>query len=205
MIDAETTCTQIEWVSMWDMAPPDAVERYRVEEFDIAPSRDKSTRDYWILHRTLNTTWGQLLSGVQGANLFKPVLEGRLRHLAFDEDGVSCEWVYWVDFANRRFVMEYGPKGKDPVWTFDEMREEGSFWAVMVDNKRRRDRRDQEFDARFKVDKSVRWKPDRYKYPDPWKCRDSPRSTKDEEAGGDVNDDNISGDGDSGDEDEDEE
>lgn len=50
-----------------------------------------------------------LLSGVEGVRALQPILDGILQHMAdnsdFGEDGIFCEWYYWIDWSNLELTV----------------------------------------------------------------------------------------------------
>ncbi len=107
--------------------------------------------------------------------MLQPILDGRLHHLIdctnFVENRLFCEWGYWLDFDRQELVMEYG-LGE---WTFEEVKKEGGFWMMQVQNMHRRNREWQEYLDRMKVDSDTQWVDRSDEHPDPWKCKGAPR------------------------------
>ncbi|WVQ63222.1 uncharacterized protein L199_001373 [Kwoniella botswanensis] len=130
---------EIIWVESGSDAPKEIVEKYRSLEFHLSPYEKH-------IKATNPEIFRQSQLGTQGAYCLPYILDGSLKHLIdgteFVEDGLFCEWAYWIDFEKQVFIMD---DGKERQWNFDQL--DSGFWGKLVDDNLQQER---EFERRRK-------------------------------------------------------
>ncbi|WWC92148.1 uncharacterized protein L201_007102 [Kwoniella dendrophila CBS 6074] len=152
--------TEIIWVTEDDPVPSDLLELYKSRDFHLdkyqKEQREEDPDNMSNIMRGYGgepRNWYSLLRGIQGASCLPYILDGTLKHLIdgtdFEEDGLFCEWSYWINFEDEFFVMNDGEERK---WNFNEL--DKGFWGKLVDDKiqaeREMEKRRKEFEPERK-------------------------------------------------------
>lgn len=103
---------------------------------------EKVTRERRALDWTHD--WINLLRGVRGARSLRPIFEGKLEVLPdqsyFEEDGLFCEYTYWIDFESRQFSTSSSDffqqqESQEHMWKFEDLAE-NTYWKPMIERAR---------------------------------------------------------------------
>ncbi|WWD08402.1 hypothetical protein V865_006514 [Kwoniella europaea PYCC6329] len=145
---------EIIWVESGSDAPKEIVEKYGSLEFHLSPYEKhiKATdpeifrQSQLYQHEEQPNGYYALCRGIQGAYCLPYILDGSLKHIIdsteFVEDGLFCEWAYWIDFEKQVFIMD---DEKERKWNFDQL--DSGFWGKLVDDNLQQER---EFERRRK-------------------------------------------------------
>lgn len=121
---------EITWVS--ESSPPTKGQQEYYSSLDFANLRVSEGRlDEWYC----------LLHKMQGAAALPQVLNGKLKHLKegidFLEDGLFCEWAYFIDFEERKLETWKGESGDGSKMigevTFDGLKSEGKAYMEKME------------------------------------------------------------------------
>ncbi|KAH7410807.1 hypothetical protein BKA64DRAFT_661851 [Cadophora sp. MPI-SDFR-AT-0126] len=120
---------EITWVSR--TSPPTKEQQEYYESLDFSNLRVSEQRlDDWYC----------LLHKVQGAAALPQILNGKLKHLEesvdFLQDGLFCEWAYFIDFENEKLEAWKGESRESkPIGevTFEELKGEGKEYMERIE------------------------------------------------------------------------
>ncbi|WWC92128.1 uncharacterized protein L201_007082 [Kwoniella dendrophila CBS 6074] len=143
-----TNLNSINWVKRAHDVPKEVIEEYMLKDFHLTPN-EKELRSNNPEKFRFNTSldsypsdWYTLLRGVQGANCLPHILDGSLKHLIdntdFEQDGLFCEWSYWINFEEQYLLMN---GGKERKWDFNEL--DKGYWAKLIDDDEQEERKRQ--------------------------------------------------------------
>ncbi|KUJ12291.1 uncharacterized protein LY89DRAFT_204730 [Mollisia scopiformis] len=111
---------EIKWVDQKAEAPVELQDKYMKLGYhltaEMAESREEYMKEgYSVYDET--SDWYSLLRAVQGSRALEEILKGDLKHMTqnveFLEDGVCCEWAYFINFEKK--ALRLGQM--DSFWT----------------------------------------------------------------------------------------